>query len=428
MDPAFRPLAVFVAAYAGFVIFPARRAAIALGTAGLLLVTGLAPWRATLAEAVPWPVLALLAGMMVLSDLFRQSRMPAVLAEGLVDRTRTVRGAFVAVCLVALAFSTVLDNVSVVLLLAPVVLSLAGKVGTSPVRPLVCVALCANLEGTATLIGDPPSMILANHLELSFNDFFFYRGRPGVFWAVQAGAVAALLVIRVLLRRERRPAAAIERESLRSAVPAALLVVLVAALALLAAVRPGFGWHPAGLVLLFAAAGVCWYAWAARWGRPATLLAAIDFRTLGFLLGMFVMVASLEHAGWLDRAAAAISELAGDSPLRAYLGIVTAAVAISAVVDNVPFLVAMLPVIDRVSADLCHVARHADALLAFGLLAGACLGGNITPIGASANVVAVDILRRNGHACTFRGFMRAGAPFTLASVAAGAAFIWLVWR
>jgi Na+/H+ antiporter NhaD/arsenite permease-like protein len=133
-----------------------------------------------------------------------QSRMPAVIAEWLVDRTRTARSAMLALCVLSGVLSMFVENVAVVLLVAPVALTLAEKLKVSPVRLLVLIALCSNLQGTATLVGDPPSMILAGYLKLTFNDFFVYMGKPGIFFAVQAGALAAGAVTVFLLRFSSR--------------------------------------------------------------------------------------------------------------------------------------------------------------------------------------------------------------------------------
>ncbi len=420
---AWLPLAVFLGGYALFVVFPARRALTACAAAGLLVAAGAAPPGAVFTQHVPWNVLGLLAGMLVLAELFMFSRMPAVIAEALVDRSPTAWHALVLVALVSSLFSTFLDNVTVVLLLAPVALSLAARLKISPVRPLICIAVCSNLQGTATLIGDPPSMILASHLQMNFNEFFLYRGRPGIFWAVEAGALAAMFVVGFVLRRHREPAALLPVERARSAFPALLVGTLVLVLATGSFVDPGFRWFAGTAALLFAAGGVFWYLRVAKWGSVRELARGLDGGTLLFLLGMFVMVGALSDAGWLDRLAALIAARVGRDLRVAYVAIVLIAVLVSAFVDNVPFLVAMIPVTQKVADGLGAPVP----LLMFGLLVGACLGGNITPIGASANVVTVGLLRREGHAVGFREFMRVGLPFTAAAVGAASLFVWFVW-
>ncbi|MBM4164436.1 MAG: TRAP transporter large permease subunit [Lentisphaerae bacterium] len=426
------PLAVFVAAYLSFVFKPNLRAWAACAAAIALLILGWAgaiPWSQSLGEVIQWNVLALMAGMMVIAHVFEQSRIPAVLAEMLVDRSPDARWAFIWITALISVLSMFLDNVSCVLLIAPVALSLARKLGANPVRPVICLAVAANLQGAATLIGDPPSMLLAGHMKLSFNDFFFYQGKPSMFWVMQAGALASGAVVFWVLRAFHRPNELVACERARSWTPLWLIVCLVAVLAAASSFDPGFVWFAGSASLVFAAVAALWAVKRARWCGVRALLTAVDFTTLFFLMGMFVLVEGLDEARWMERIASALHALVGGSLFGAFAALVVFSVLVSAVVDNVPFLLAMLPVVGT----LARQFSPADApdgklpLLMFALLAGACLGGNITPIGASANVVAMGILRKAGHPVSFPGFMRIGVPFTLAALLAGAGLIWLVW-
>ena len=418
------PLAVFIACYVLFVVLPKRRSLVACLGGVALVAVGYLPWRVALGEKISWNVIGLFFGTLILAELFMQSRMPAVMAEWMVRRTRTILGAMMMICLLSCALSTFLENVAVVLLVAPVALSLAEKLKISPVRLLILIAVCSNLEGTATLIGDPPSMILAGYMKLSFNDFFFYHGRPGIFFAVQVGGVAALAVSAWLLRRHREKIELPSVETPRSLVPSYLLAALIAGLATTSVFDPGFKWLAGTMTMALAGAGLLWYRRMPHWGTVRGLFRGLDWDTTFFLMGVFVVVGALSDSGWLDRVAGGISAVVGRSQLGAFVLIVAVSVVVSGFVDNVPFLVAMIPVAQKV-AD--QVGAKEPALLLFGLLIGACLGGNITPIGASANVVAVGMLRKNGHPVSFGEFMRVGIPFTVASVLAAGAFLWLVW-
>ncbi len=417
--------AVFLTAYVLFVLLPRRRALVAMLAAAVLVLVGATPWRTALVEHVSWNVVGLFFGTLILAELFMQSRMPAVIAEAVIRRTRTGTGAMLAMCAIASALSVLLENVAVVLLVAPVAVSLCRRLGVSPVRLLVLIALCSNLQGTATLIGDPPSMILAGHMHLSFNQFFFYRGRPSVFWIVQAGAVASMAVATWLLRRHREPVEPIDIEPPRAWTPTALLVVFVGGLTSTHWFDPDFRWLAGVWTMSLAAAGLAWYRIVARWGRVRDLVRSLDWDTTFFLIGVFVLVGSLASSGWLDRLAEALAGWSGQSVAGAFLLVLGISVAVSGFVDNVPYLAAMLPVVGAMAG---RVGAREPALLYFALLIGACLGGNLTPIGASANVVAVGLLRREGHVVRFGEFLRIGAPFTAAAVGAGAAALWWIWR
>jgi Na+/H+ antiporter NhaD/arsenite permease-like protein len=417
------PLVVFLACYVLFVVFPHHRSWVAASGSLALVLLGPMTWADALGEKIHWNVIALFFGTLILADLFMQSRMPAVLAEMFADRTRTARGAMMAVGVLSSALSAFVENVAVVLLVAPVAVSLCEKLGVRPVRLLILIAVFSNLQGTATLIGDPPSMILAGYMRLSFNDFFVYHGRPGIFFAVQAGALAAVLVTFLLLRRHHEPTVMVPVETIRDWFPTWLMLGLVTGLALASRVDPGFTWFAGALTLALAGVGLFWFRWRARWGSARALLKGLDWDTTFFLMGVFVVVGGLTDGGWLDMIAEWIARNFGDSLLEVFVTLVVISVVVSAFVDNVPYLLAMIPVAERVA----HTLGAPVPLLMFGLLIGACLGGNVTPIGASANIVAAGLLRRQGHLVSFGEFMSVGVPFTLAAVFAACGFTWWVW-
>lgn len=423
MKPSLAPVIIFILCYALFVALPKRRSWIALGGSVLLVLSGALGWKTALTETIQWNVIALFFGTLVLAEMFMQSRMPAVMAEFLVDRTRTVRGALLAVCALSGGLSMFVENVAVVLLVAPVALSLADKLKLSPVPLLIAIAVSSNLQGTATLIGDPPSMILGGYMKMSFNDFFVYQGKPGIFFAVQVGALASLAVLAWQMRAHREPTAIVPQEKIRSPVPGLLMLALILGLSVTSVFDPDFKWLAGTLTLVLAAVGLLWYRFHARWQSVRELVGTLDWDTTLFLIGVFVLVGGLSESGWLDAFASWISARLGGRLFGAFAAIVLVSVLLSAIVDNVPFLLAMIPVVQKVADNL-----HAPVpVLLFGLLIGACLGGNITPIGASANVVAIGILKKRGYIVTFREFMAVGVPFTVAAVLASCAFTWRVW-
>jgi Na+/H+ antiporter NhaD/arsenite permease-like protein len=424
MTPAWISLILFLLSYLLFVVFPTRRSWIACGGSLALVLTGVVQWHDALFSMVSWNVMGLFVGTLILAELFILSKVPALLAEWLVDRCHSTRIAMLALCALSGFISMFVENVAVVLLVAPVALSLADKLRISPVPLLVGIAVSSNLQGTATMIGDPPSMILAGYMKMGFWDFFVYHGRPGIFFAVQVGALASLLVLAFLFRRHREKAAILLQEKARSWIPAGLLGLLIVGLSFSTAFDPDFAWFAGSFTLILGALGLIWFRWHSRWGAIRPLVRALDWDTTFFLIGVFVLVGALGESGWIDRLAGAISALVGSAPLGAFVAIVLFSVIVSGVVDNVPFLLVMIPVAQKVAAQL-----HApEPLLLFGLLIGACLGGNLTPIGASANVVTLGLLKKHGHPIGFREFMRIGVPFTAAAVLAAGAFVWFIWR
>ncbi|MFA7368407.1 MAG: SLC13 family permease, partial [Kiritimatiellales bacterium] len=312
---------------------------------------------------------------------------------------------------------------AVVLLLAPVALSLADKLKTSPVPLLIGIAVSSNLQGTATMIGDPPSMILAGYMHMGFWDFFVYQGRLGIFFAIQTGAIVSLLVLARIFRHHRTKSVLLAQETARSWVPASLLGLLILGLSFATLFDPEFKWFAGTYTLVLGAVALVWFRGIARWGSLRKLGRTLDWDTTFFLIGIFVLVGGLSDSGWMDKLASSMSGWVGTNAALAFALIVLFAVVISGFVDNVPFLLVMIPVAEKVAGQIGAPVP----LLMFGLLVGACLGGNLTPIGASANVVTLGILKKRGYSVRFRDFMRVSVPFTAVAVLAGAAFVWLMW-
>jgi len=423
MTHAWFSLIVFVLCYALFVALPTRRSWTACAGGLLLIAAGALGWREALFSKISWNVMGLFFGTLILAELFLMSRVPAVMAEWLVDRSRSTRAAMLALCVLAGVISMFVENVAVVLLVAPVALSLADKLHINPVKLLIGIAISSNLQGTATMIGDPPSMILAGYMRMGFWDFFAYQGKPGIFFAVQIGAVSSLVVLAFVYRHHGTAPSGIRQETARSWVPASMLGLLVLGLSFATVFDPGFAWFAGLYTLTLSAAGLAWFRLHARWGSTRQLIKSLDWDTTFFLIGVFVLVGGLSDSGWMDRLSGLMARSVDGSIPLAFAMIVIFAVIISGFVDNVPFLLVMIPVAQKV-ADQIHAPVP---LLMFGLLIGACLGGNLTPIGASANVVTLGILKKKGHTVSFREFMGVGIPFTVAAVLSACAFVWWIW-
>ena len=391
--------------------------------------------RAALA-AVDYNVLLMMAGTMGTVALFIESKMPAKLAEMLIVRVPDVRWAVCMLALFAGVISAFVDNVATVLMVAPVGLAIARKLKISPVPVLIAIAVSSNLQGAATLVGDTTSILLGSFAGMNFFDFFWMHGRPGIFWGVELGALASLLMLLRLFRRETQPIEARVETQVEDDVPAALMLLTVGLL-----IAASFLPRPQGGVLLalyelrsglvcmalclFGVARACLRAHSIKPLRRAA--EELDCDTLLLLFGLFIVIAGIRAAGVIDAAAALFHAVAGEDPFRLFTLLVAVSVVLSAFVDNIPYVAAMLPVVQSIAALMNNGAGMEPYVFYFGLLTGATLGGNLTPIGASANIAAIGILRKNGEAVTTRDFLRIGVPFTLAAVLTGYVYLWLVW-
>jgi Na+/H+ antiporter NhaD/arsenite permease-like protein len=353
--------------------------------------------------------------------------VPRKLANMIVRRAGSVGLAIVLVAGLAGLLSAFVENVATVLILAPIAIEMAKRLKVSPAPFLISIAVSSNLQGTATLIGDPPSMILAAHMKLNFNDFIVLHGKPGIFFAVEIGAVASLVVLYLMFRKYTQPVGETPAVKVKSWFPTGLLVGMIAALAVSPVFDPEFRFLAGVICMVFGAAARLWER---SFSEDSTLkyvretLKQIDWDTTFFLIGIFVFVGVMTRAGVLERMAIAAEGLIGSHVFLGFNLVVWISVVISAFVDNVPYITAMLPVTTILAARM----GLGTYLLPFGLLIGSCLGGNITPIGAAANIVAVGYLAKCGHKTSFADFVKVGLPFTLAATLAGSAFIWLVWR
>ena len=433
-------LVLFAVTYLLMLRLPQYRPWVALCSAAVFIALGeLGMYDFSLRTAlaaVDYNVLLMMAGTMGTVALFIESKMPAKLAEMLIVHVPDVR---LAVCMLALfagVISAFVDNVATVLMVAPVGLAIARKLKISPVPVLIAIAVSSNLQGAATLVGDTTSILLGSFADMNFFDFFWMHGRPGIFWGVELGALASLLVLLRLFRRETQPIEARVETQVEDDVPAALMLLTVGLL-----IAASFLPRPQGGVLLalyelrsglvcmalclFGVARACLRAHSIKPLRRAA--EELDCDTLLLLFGLFIVIAGIRAAGVIDAAAALFHAVAGEDPFRLFTLLVAVSVVLSAFVDNIPYVAAMLPVVQSIAALMNNGAGMEPYVFYFGLLTGATLGGNLTPIGASANITAIGILRKNGEAVTTRDFLRIGVPFTLAAVLTGYVYLWLVW-
>ncbi len=421
MEQRYLALIIFAAAYMMFVVLPGRRAWVAIIGALFTVAAGvLSPLHAF--WSVNWNVMGVFVGTLVMADLFVESRMPAILAEKIVNHSPNTCFAILFICALTGMISAFVENVATLMIIAPIAFALARKLNIHPVKPLIAIAISSNLQGAATLIGDPPSMLLAGFARMNFMDFFFYRGKPGIFFAVQIGALASFLFLYWVFRKERYRSERVSEEKLRSLFPSALLVGLILALAISSFADPDFSWLAGFLCMLGAVIGGIWDLLAHR-GSFLRRIRILDWDTTLFLVGVFVLVGGINESGWTETLANGLSSCVGANVLAGFVLMVLIAVVVSAFVDNVPFLAAMLPVVMLVSSKLAMD----PTLYMFGLLLGASIGGNITPIGAAANIVCVGLLRKEGYNVRFGDFVKLGLPFTIISVAASCAFVWFFW-
>ena len=416
-------LILFVVTYALLLAFPLKRWLIALASAFAFIALGILPMNQFF-TSIDFNVLMMIGGTMGIVALFIESKMPILLADMILDRTPNVKWAIVALSLFAGVVSAFVDNVATVLMIAPVALNIAVKLKINPIPSIIAIAVSSNLQGAATLVGDTTSILLGGYAGMDFMDFFFFQGKMSIFWAVQLGAIMSTFILLWIFRKEKQEVHLEEYQKVEDFFPSYLLVGMIVLL-IGASFFPNKWDITNGLicVTLLVIGMARDYLVHKDHAVIKNTLMEIDYQTLLLLASLFVIIAGITHVGIVDDISKIFITLGKDNLFVIYTLIVWGSVIFSAFIDNIPYVATMLPVVSSIAASL-----GADPiLLYFGLLSGATLGGNLSPIGASANITALGILRKNGYQPTTKQFMQIGVPFTLIAVISAYVFIWLVW-
>jgi Na+/H+ antiporter NhaD/arsenite permease-like protein len=417
-------VAVFAVAYVLIATERVHRVAAALGGAVVMLLIG-----ATDAEhaffsqeaGIDWNVLFLLVGMMLIVAVLQRTGLFEFLAIWAAKRARG-RPFHVMVILVVVTAvaSALLDNVTTVLLIAPVTFLVCQRLAV-PVAPyLIAEALASNIGGAATLVGDPPNIIIASRAGLSYNDFLVHLAPLIVLLMVVFVGLCRWLFRSAFRYDEDRAAAVMvlrERDAIRDG--RLLLVSLVALTGVTAAfvlhtvlhIEPSIVALVGGLVLL-----------AASRLDAGDVAKDVEWPTLVFFAGLFVMVGALVNTGVIDRLATFAADATEGRLLLASMVLLWGSAVVSAIVDNIPFVATMTPVV----AELVQANGGGQAqVLWWALALGADLGGNATAIGASANVVVLGLAERSGQRISFWEFTKYGLVVTAVTIAIATPYLWL---
>ena len=430
-------LALALVMYALVIVFQDKKILWSLGAAAVAIVLG-SVFPADVFEGsgrafalchsardlINWNVLMIYIGSMIIAALFIYSKAPSRVADTIIGLSPNTGIAIVLILAMTGIISIFVENVATVLVMAPIALALCKKLGLKPVNFMMGLAVMSNLEGTATLVGDPPSMIFASFAGYTFNDFFVHDGKISVFFFIQAGLLVGCLFFYWIFRGAKDKVQA-EKTQVVSLLPSALLLLMIFGLAAISFLKIEFVFASGTYVMALGILGLLWHrfcqkkSWREIWG----LVKGLDWETIFFLIGIFVVVGALSESGLLADFAAFLAKCTKGSKLAAFVLILLVSIILSGFIDNVPYIIVMLPV----ASALAKSVGTSPELYMFALLIGSCLGGNLTPYGASANVVAMGIVKKEGYPMAFGSCLKMGAPFTLLTTAAGAVLLWLVW-
>jgi len=409
---------VFLLTYGIIVTERVHRTIAALLGGLAMIVLGVIPQEQAF-HAVDWNVIFLLAGMMAIANVLSETGLFQWIA---VQAVKLGKGdpfrILIVLSLVTAGTSALLDNVTIVVLIAPVTLFIAANMRISPIPFLIAEILASNIGGAATLIGDPPNIIIGSAAGIDFLTFASHLAPISL-----VILIAFIGLSRWLFRNDLRSDVNAARDHLEALETTDLItdgLMLRKALIVMAAVALGFVLHGA-LNLEPATIALAGATILMLWGRsdPHHVLREIEWTTLFFFVGLFITVEAVVHVGIIEAVAqAALRLTGGDLSLTSMLLIWMSAI-VSGIVDNIPYTATMVPVVKSLGQ-----AMPIDPLW-WSLALGACLGGNLTLVGASANVVVVSIAERSGHPISFLHFMRYGVITTFFSLVLASIYVWL---
>ncbi|MDQ3867588.1 MAG: ArsB/NhaD family transporter [Actinomycetota bacterium] len=415
------PLAatIFVVALALIALEWVHRTKVALLGAGLMVIVGVLDEERAI-EAVDWATLGLLTGMMILVGLTERTGIFTYMALRVaqLSRGRPLRLVFLLAAVTGV-LSAFLDNLTAILLVVPITLLLADVLGISAIPLVLIEVIASNIGGTATLIGDPPNIMIGTHVaELTFVDFIVNLAPVA---AVTLGLVTAILYLVFRSQLTISPERAAEIPRLDAARDVRGSPYVKRSVAVLVGTIVAFFLHatlhlePAvvalgGATILLLVAG----------DDVEHALERVEWSTIFFFLGLFVMVGGLEERGVIGEVADLLADVTNGSRTGEALAILWGAASGSALVDNIPFTAAMIPVVDELG-----VGGEFDDTNWWALALGACFGGNATMIAAAANVAAAGVLERSGQPISFGRFLAIGAPVTVVSLAIATVYLLL---
>jgi Na+/H+ antiporter NhaD/arsenite permease-like protein len=413
-------VSIFLVSYFFIISEKVPRAVIAVFGATLLIMTGVLTQEKAI-HHIDWNTLGLLIGMMIIVDLTRRSGIFAFLAIWV---SKKVKGdpllLMLALSLLTAVLSSLMDNVTTVLLIVPVTLSIADQLEVDPIPFLFSQIIMSNIGGTATLIGDPPNIMIAGQTGLSFMDFIINLA------PIIAIIIMVTLYIFYLIYRHKL----VTKEELKSRLMLQNewdeikdFALLKKCLIVLGLVILGFCLHSifhletATIALGGAMLLMIW-----THEEPEEVFLAIEWPTLFFFAGLFVLVGGLIEVGVLDRLAQWSMSLTQGDPLLMAMLILFISALLSSFLDNIPFVATMIPLIQKLAL-LSQFTPAQTQPLWWALSLGACLGGNGTLVGASANLIVAGIAEKNGNKIRYLQFLKVGFPVMLVSIVISAVYL-----
>ncbi len=386
---------------------------LSVGAAAIVLFAGIVPPLEAVTKSVNWSVLAIYFGYGMLAAALQESGMPAFVASWVLPRLRKEKYALLFLCALAAVLSSFMANPVVVLMLAPLAIEMADRLKSSHFVYLIGLAISSNVVTTVSMVADPPALILAMSTGMQFLDFYWFQDKLGLGTISVVGVAAALATLLFQFRKLDKPVHLERGKASMTLGPSLLFVVSVIALAVPPTSRyPGPVGVALGLASLFFLRD-----------KVVSSVKEFDWSSMLFLVGVFVLIDSVDRVGLLKDFVGWLTGIGLTQPVVLLTVITWLSVLLSSFIDNVPYTVLMIPT--------CSYLAQAVGInpfpLYFGMLIGTGIGGNITPVGATANVLACGMLEKRGYKIRLGEYLKMSVPFSVAAVAVSQILLMIVW-
>jgi len=407
-------LVIFIACYALAISRKVKLAYISLASAGLLILLGIVSPQVALFTSIKWDVLGIYWGFMMVSMIFMESKMPTLIADKVVNKVKKEKYALLTLCIITACISSFMENVGTVLMMAPIAIEMARKLKSNLFPYIIAIAISSNVVTTMTMIADPPALVMAISTGMKFFDFYWFQGKLSLGVVTFFGVVAALLSLLYTFRRMNKPVKIVREKIKVDYLPSVVFVAGVLSLVIgpYFGVTPGIVGVVVGIVALLVG------------GRNAKkMMKEFDWNSFLFITGIFVVIGSLEITGLLSAFVSGVGGLGITNASVMLAIIIWISVAASSFIDNVPFTVLMIPVCNQLAA-LMSVSPFP---FIFGMLIGTGIGGNITPVGATANVFACGMLEKRGYKVKLKEYLKISLPFSVIAVLVAHVLLQFLW-
>lgn len=415
------PLLIFIITYILLLIFNNHKVIISAGAVLIYLIFNFISVKDAL-YSIDFNIILMLIGIMGTVGLFIESNMPKLLASKLTQKITNTKLLVVCISSFAGIISAFVDNVATVIMVAPIALEICKKEKINGTATIISIAIFSNLEGAATLVGDTTSVLLAGKAGMNFLDFFIYNGKIGLFFIIQVSLILSLIVLSLLTKKKE-----IKGNTLKVKVldytPTIFLLMTIFSLIASSFITNKPSITNGLICTFFFILGIINKCIKEKKVTIIKNLIKIDFETILLLTNLFIIIEVIRKAGILEHFSGILTTIS-HNPFILYTIIVFASVLISAIIDNIPYTLTMLPVIEGISS---HLGIN-PTLFYFGLIVGATLGGNLTPIGASANIAGMNILKKEGYQVNLKEYLKISLPITLTAVISGYLLVYLIYR